>query len=161
MGEKPTFPIWQSLCHNAKVVHAFESNTPFEKLPGTQINVPRLTLHKRPRHRRCPTSRDFVPWRFSDAGRRSAWIASSCRHPKTYTIPDSCTATKFVLFAPSLPRLSIGCAITGLIATAVSNHAGRPADVYSNADSWVAKSSQAVQYRRDRTVNARRTVTCC
>jgi hypothetical protein len=23
------------------------------------------------------------PWRFSDAGRRSAWIASSCRHPKT------------------------------------------------------------------------------
>ena len=26
------------------------------------------------------TSRDFVPWRFSDAGRRSAWIASSCRH---------------------------------------------------------------------------------
>ena len=34
-------------------------------------------------HRRCPTSRDFVPWRFSDAGRRTAWIASSCRHPKT------------------------------------------------------------------------------
>src|SRR6202171_3479827 len=69
--------------------------------------------------------------------------------------------TKFVLFATSLPRLSIGYAITGLIATAVSNHAGRPADVYSNADSWVAKPSQAVPYRRDRTVNARRTVTCC
>src|SRR5882757_5220069 len=73
------------LCQNAKVVHAFEANTLFEKLPGTQINVPRLNLHKRPRHRRCPTSRDFVPWRFSDAGRRSAWIASSCRHPKTCT----------------------------------------------------------------------------
>ena len=29
-----------------------------------------------------PTSRDFVPWRFSDAGRRSAWIASSSRRPK-------------------------------------------------------------------------------
>jgi hypothetical protein len=56
---------------------------------------------------------------------------------------------KFVLFASSLPRLNIGCAITGLIATAVSNHAGRPADVWSNADSWVAKPSQAVQYRRD------------
>jgi len=27
--------------------------------------------------------------------------------------------------------------------------AGRPADVWSNADSWVAKPSQAVQYRRD------------
>jgi hypothetical protein len=64
-------------------------------------------------------------------------------------IPDSCTATKFVLIATSLPRLSIGCAISGLIATAVSNHAGRPADVWSNADSWVAKPSQAVQYRRD------------
>jgi hypothetical protein len=36
-----------------------------------------------------------------------------------------------------------------LIATAVSNHAGRPADVWSNADFWVAKPSQAVQYRRD------------
>jgi hypothetical protein len=54
---------------------------------------------------------------------------------------------KFVLFATSLPPLSIGCAITGLIATAVSNHAGMPADVWSNADSWVAKPSQAVQYR--------------
>ena len=61
-------PVEQYLCHNAKVVHAFEANTPFEKLPGTQINVPRLNLHKRPRHRRCPTSCDFVPWRFSDAG---------------------------------------------------------------------------------------------
>src|SRR5882672_11397390 len=35
----------QYLCHNAKVVHAFEANTPSEKLPGTQINVPRLNLH--------------------------------------------------------------------------------------------------------------------
>ena len=51
---------------------------------------------------------------------------------------------KFVLFATSLPRLNIGCAITGLIATAVSNHAGKPADVWSNADSCVAKPSQAV-----------------
>src|ERR1700676_89996 len=40
--EKPTFPIWQYLCHNAKVVHAFGANTPFEKLPGTQITYPRL-----------------------------------------------------------------------------------------------------------------------
>ena len=71
------------------------------------------------------------------------------RQVRFMPIPDSCTATKFVLFATSLPRLSIGCAITGLIATAVSNHARRPADVWSNADSWVAKPSQAVQYRRD------------
>jgi hypothetical protein len=86
MGRETYFP--RGLCHNAKVVHAFEANTPFEKLPGTQINLPRLNLHKRPRHRRCPTSRDFVRWRFSDAGRRSAWIASSCRHPKTCTGTD-------------------------------------------------------------------------
>jgi hypothetical protein len=37
-GGKPTFPIQQYLRHNAKVVHAFEANTPFEKLlSGTQI----------------------------------------------------------------------------------------------------------------------------
>ena len=38
--------------------------------------------------RRCPTSRDFVPWRFSDAGRRSVGIVSACRHPKTSTTGD-------------------------------------------------------------------------
>jgi hypothetical protein len=32
-----------------------------------------------------PTSRDFVPWRFSDAGRRCPGIASSSRRPKTCT----------------------------------------------------------------------------
>ena len=64
-------------------MHAFEANTPFEKLPGTQINVPRLNLHKRPRPRQCPTSRDFVPWRFLDAGLHSVWKGSSCRRPKT------------------------------------------------------------------------------
>src|SRR3984893_12784880 len=30
-------PLLQHSCQNAKVVHAFEPNTPFEKLPGTQI----------------------------------------------------------------------------------------------------------------------------
>ena len=41
----------------------------------------------------CPTSRDFVHWRFSDAGRRSAWIASSCRRPKTCREGDIGSAT--------------------------------------------------------------------
>ena len=82
-------------------------------------------------------------------GTSIADIRAIGRQVRFVPIPDSCTATKFVLFATLLPRLSIGCAITGLIATAVSNHAGRPADVWSNADSWVAKPSQAVQYRRD------------
>jgi hypothetical protein len=38
-----------------------------------------------PAARQCPTHRDFVPWRFSDAGRLSAWIGSAFRRPKTCT----------------------------------------------------------------------------
>jgi hypothetical protein len=34
------------------------------------------------------TSRDFVPWRFLDAGGHSAWKGSSCRRPKTCTTAD-------------------------------------------------------------------------
>jgi hypothetical protein len=34
------------------------------------------------------TSRDFVPWRFLDAGRNSAWIVSAFRRPKTCTNAD-------------------------------------------------------------------------
>ena len=40
------------------------------------------------------TSRDFVPWRFSDAGHRSAWLARRRRRPKTCTLPDSCAAAR-------------------------------------------------------------------
>jgi hypothetical protein len=36
----------------------------------------------------APTSRDFVPWRFSDAGRPSMWRPRHCRRPKTCTIAD-------------------------------------------------------------------------
>jgi hypothetical protein len=31
----------------------------------------------------CPTSRDFVPWRFSAAARSSAWRGCACRRLKT------------------------------------------------------------------------------
>ncbi|HEX7499640.1 MAG TPA: hypothetical protein VF524_04965, partial [Polyangia bacterium] len=41
-------------------------------------------------HRRRPTPRDFLPWRFSDAGSPSVGMASACRHPKTCTGTDSC-----------------------------------------------------------------------
>ena len=37
--QKVLSPLVQHSCHNAKVVHAFEANTPFEKLPGTQIST--------------------------------------------------------------------------------------------------------------------------
>ena len=42
------------------------------------------------------TSRDFVPWRFSDAGHQSAWLDRRCRRPKTCTKPDYCTAANSV-----------------------------------------------------------------
>ena len=38
-----------------------------------------------PPHRRRSASRDFVPWRFSDASRQRAWRGSSCRCPRTCT----------------------------------------------------------------------------
>jgi hypothetical protein len=43
-------------------------------------------LRPRRRHSRRQTSRDFVPWRFLDAGRLSARDVSSRRRPKTSTI---------------------------------------------------------------------------
>ena len=43
----------------------------------------------------------FAIERIADSSRTS-------RHVRFVPIPDSCTATKFVLFATSLPRLSIG-----------------------------------------------------
>src|SRR5216684_580636 len=133
---KGVFTRSQSSCHIAKVVLTIRHDS--RQIP--------IASDARPFH----TSRGFLHWRFAYAGPTVCAAPPSWgRHPQTFTIPDSCTATKFVLFATSLPRLSIGCAITGLIATAVSNHARRPADVWSNADSWVAKPSQAVQYRRD------------
>jgi hypothetical protein len=46
--------------------------------PASRLLLPRSGLERS----------DFVHCRFSDAGRRSAWIASSCRRPKTYTTAD-------------------------------------------------------------------------
>jgi hypothetical protein len=43
------------------------------------------------------TYRDFVPWRFLDAGRHSAWKGSSCRRPKACTTTDSCSAANCIL----------------------------------------------------------------
>src|SRR5215510_15539152 len=43
---------------------------------------------RRPLLSRCPTSRDFVPWRFLDAGQLSARVFHCCRRPKTTTTTD-------------------------------------------------------------------------
>src|SRR5207247_10358475 len=51
---------------------------------GTQIPIARDEPPRLP-------SRGFLPWRFSDAGRPCARHPSlSGRHPKTFTLPDSC-----------------------------------------------------------------------
>src|SRR5215468_2378372 len=39
--------------------------------------------------RPLPTSRDFVPWRFLDAGQLTARVFHCCRRPKTSTIPEA------------------------------------------------------------------------
>ena len=36
---------------------------------------------------RTTSRRDFVPWRFSNAGRPRAWLHRDCRRPKTCAIP--------------------------------------------------------------------------
>ena len=62
--------------------------------PSVQIPIGARGAPVSLRHRRRATSRrDFVPWRFSAAGRRSAWLDHRCRRPKTCTDADSCTAT--------------------------------------------------------------------
>ena len=43
-----------------------------------------------------PTPRDFVPWRFLDAGSLPLWRARNCRRPKTSTIPDIAAAIERV-----------------------------------------------------------------
>ncbi len=53
------------------------------------------------RHRRRTTSRrDFVPWRFSDAGRMSAWRVCARRRPKTCTKPTLARPVVHMVAAP-------------------------------------------------------------
>jgi hypothetical protein len=54
-----------------------------------------------------PTHRDFVPWRFSDAGRLSAWIGAAFRRPKTCTTADTCAAANCICLSrvESVPSL--------------------------------------------------------
>jgi hypothetical protein len=49
-------------------------------------------------------SRDFVPWRFSDAGRRSARLDRCCRRPKTCTAADIVRCSKKSSLTRSLRR---------------------------------------------------------
>src|SRR5882757_1552426 len=94
MGRETYFPQLAILVPERQSCACLRGQYTLRKIITRHSNhVPRL-ISIAPQHRRCPTSRDFVPWRFSGAGRRSAWIASSCRHPKTCTTTDSCKRRK-------------------------------------------------------------------
>ncbi len=89
-AEKIKSTLLQHSRQNAKVVEAFcHAACRLSNQCRPSIHQPPVDEFRMPDSTRCTagchTSRDFVPWRFSDAGRRSAWIASSCRRPKTYT----------------------------------------------------------------------------
>src|SRR5229473_3150237 len=100
MGRETYFPL-QSLCHNAKVVHAFESNTPFEKLPGTQINVPRLNLHSA---RAAPPVPHFPRFRaLALFGRRSPQCVDSLVMPASENLHSSGPSAR-----PSAPAPAAG-----------------------------------------------------
>ena len=51
---------------------------------------------QRPLLSRCPTFRDFVPWRFLDAGQLSARVFHRCRRPKTSTQGDETPRHKLI-----------------------------------------------------------------
>src|SRR6516162_10079878 len=73
------------------------THPPAQRLPR-QLDPISLSLTPRPNpHRAGGTDsasppRDFVPWRFSDAGLRACGAARHCRRLKTCTLPDIASA---------------------------------------------------------------------
>jgi hypothetical protein len=90
--------------HARRSFHQPPVTAPAE-MPTALSSVPRMTSPRarvaltiesgadiqslwRPLLSRCPTSRDFVPWCFLDAGQLSARVFRYCRRPKTTTVCD-------------------------------------------------------------------------
>ena len=74
------------------------------------------------------TSRDFVPWRFSNAGLRSAWIARRCRRPTRLN-----TSGVFV-FPAALPGTPLDVA----------------AETYGVSTKWTGTATTSIGIARDR-----------
>src|SRR6266436_3505591 len=55
-----------------------------------------------------PTSRDFVPWRFSDAGHHSAWMISSSRRPRNLHTTGLMHRSKRPLYSITVPLSLLG-----------------------------------------------------
>jgi hypothetical protein len=131
----------QHSCQNAKVVEAFchaacrlsnQCRPSIHQPPVDEFRMPAemsialswAHLHAHMHVASCPTSRDFLPWRFSDAGRRSAWRDhhSGGRKPakkpevrQAYSItssPRASTLAEMVIraarLAAILPRIARG-----------------------------------------------------
>ena len=83
-------------CRPTTAVLVSPSPTPIprRKATGRRLDPTSSDLTPRPNPHRArgtdgaPTSRDFVPRRFSDAGRPGAYKGRHCRRPKTCTHPD-------------------------------------------------------------------------
>ena len=63
---------------SARASHSYRRGTLAAQIPIAELGA-RPTEALRPR--------DFVPWRFSDAGRRNVWLGRRCRRPKNCTGP--------------------------------------------------------------------------
>ena len=69
---------------------------------------------------RCPPNRDFVPWRFSDAGLSGARTVCVCQHPKTCTRTDVPTVrVKSRRRSSSRPQVPLLSAIPSVLAEQV------------------------------------------
>src|SRR5271157_584 len=67
---------WQASCHHAKVVA--RPPTDHTRISSPDFGSNRPTKSRSSLHHLCLTSRDFVPWRFLDAGQwsvRSLFVA--------------------------------------------------------------------------------------
>src|SRR6516165_945643 len=76
------FPLVQLSSNALLPVAATQSCSP--NAPS-QRRLLRPNPHRIPHRAHCTAAahyRDFVPWRFSDACRRRAWMAASCRRPR-------------------------------------------------------------------------------
>src|SRR3981081_4543868 len=80
-GERNYFPRLVILVPKRQSCACLRGQYTLRKITRHSNQVPRLNLRRARGTAGAPLP--AISWRFSDAGRRSAWIASSCRHPKT------------------------------------------------------------------------------
>jgi hypothetical protein len=104
----------QSAPQTLAVSSQVATNTPVRQVPVSLAPhnhraappAPGLNPHSA-RGTTCDHLRDFVPWRFSDAGPTHAWLDLHSGVRETCTQPDSCTAAKRIAIGKVRPFSSI------------------------------------------------------